>query len=64
MATIKSSRLSNGSSLTLSLLLYDIPYQIPYLKELRKASPRPKIVMYSPVESGPIVPEKERRASY
>ncbi len=38
-------------------LLYDIPYQIPYLKELRKARPQPKVVMYSPVESGPIAPE-------
>jgi glycosyltransferase involved in cell wall biosynthesis len=38
-------------------LLYDIPYQIPYLKELRKASSHSKIVMYSPVESGPIAPE-------
>lgn len=44
----------------LVFLLYDIPYQIPYLKELRKASPRPKIVMYSPVESGPIAPEMLR----
>src|SRR5256714_2100713 len=41
-------------------LLYDIPYQIPYLKELRKASSHSKIVMYSPVESGPIAPEMIR----
>lgn len=41
-------------------LLYDIPYQIPYMKELRNASARPKIVMYSPVESGPIAPEMIR----
>src|SRR2546421_6758852 len=41
-------------------LLYDIPYQIPYMRELRKASSRPKIVMYSPVESGPIAPEMIR----
>src|SRR3989440_651381 len=41
-------------------LLYDIPYQIPYMRELRKASSRPKIVLYSPVESGPIAPEMMR----
>lgn len=41
-------------------LLYDIPYQIPYLKELRKARPQPQVVMYSPVESGPIAPEMTR----
>ena len=44
-------------------LLYDIPYQIPYMKELRKAPRRPKIVMYSPVESGPIAPEMTRELS-
>jgi D-inositol-3-phosphate glycosyltransferase len=44
----------------LVFLLYDIPYQIPYMKELRKAAPRPKVVMYSPVESGPIAPEMTR----
>ena len=38
-------------------LLYDIPFQIPYMTELRKTSSLPKIVMYSPVESGPIAPE-------
>lgn len=38
-------------------LLYDIPFQIPYLEELRKAVPQPKIVFYAPVESGPIAPE-------
>jgi glycosyltransferase involved in cell wall biosynthesis len=38
-------------------LLYDIPYQIPYLEQLRAAAPFPKIVMYSPVEAGPIAPE-------
>lgn len=38
-------------------LLYDIPFQVPYLAELRKASCQPKIVIYSPVESGPIAPE-------
>ncbi len=41
-------------------LLYDIPYQISYMKELRKATPQPKVVMYSPVESGPIAPEMTR----
>lgn len=38
-------------------LLYDIPFQVPYLAELRKALSQPKIVIYSPVESGPIAPE-------
>ncbi len=38
-------------------LLYDIPFQPVYLERLREASPNLKIVMYSPVESGPIAPE-------
>ncbi|HVG33701.1 MAG TPA: hypothetical protein VM911_11490 [Pyrinomonadaceae bacterium] len=38
-------------------LLYDISFQIPYMEELRKLTPQPKVVMYSPVESGPIAPE-------
>src|SRR5437667_3500660 len=38
-------------------LLYDIPFQVPYMEELRKTSTRTKIVIYSPVESGPIAPE-------
>jgi glycosyltransferase involved in cell wall biosynthesis len=42
-------------------LLYDISFQIPYLTELRRASSQPKIVIYSPVESGPIAPEIVRR---
>jgi len=42
-------------------LLYDIPFQVPYLQELRKASSQPKIVIYSPVESGPIAPEIMQR---
>jgi glycosyltransferase involved in cell wall biosynthesis len=42
-------------------LLYDIPFQIPYLEQLRKAVPQPKIVFYSPVESGPIAPEIMQR---
>ena len=44
-------------------LLYDIPYQLPYMRELRKASHRAKVVMYSPVESGPIAPEMMRDLS-
>ena len=42
-------------------LLYDIPFQVPYLEQLRKAAPQPKIVFYSPVESGPIAPEIMQR---
>src|SRR6266571_4278476 len=42
-------------------LLYDIPFQIPYMEELRKTSTRTKIVIYSPVESGPIAPEIMQR---
>lgn len=42
-------------------LLYDIPFQIPYLEQLRKAVPQPKIVFYSPVEAGPIAPEIMQR---
>ncbi len=42
-------------------LLYDIPFQVPYLDQLRKATPPPKIVFYSPVESGPIAPEIMQR---
>jgi glycosyltransferase involved in cell wall biosynthesis len=42
-------------------LLYDIAFQIPYLEELRKISPQPKVVLYSPVESGPIAPEMLQR---
>lgn len=42
-------------------LLYDIPFQVPYLEQLRKATPQPKIVFYSPVESGPIAPEIMQR---
>lgn len=38
-------------------LLYDIPFQVRYIEELRKASPRLKVVVYSPVEAGPIAPE-------
>jgi D-inositol-3-phosphate glycosyltransferase len=42
-------------------LLYDIPFQVPYLERLRKATPLPKIVFYSPVEAGPIAPEIMQR---
>lgn len=42
-------------------LLYDIPFQVPYLEQLRKAAPQPKFVFYSPVESGPIAPEIMQR---
>lgn len=42
-------------------LLYDIPFQVPYLEQLRKVAPQPKIVFYSPVESGPIAPEIMQR---
>lgn len=45
----------------IAFLLYDIPFQIPYAEELRKATPRPEVVIYSPVESGPIAPEMLRR---
>lgn len=41
----------------IAFLLYDIPFQIPYMEELRKLTPQPKVVIYSPVESGPIAPE-------
>jgi glycosyltransferase involved in cell wall biosynthesis len=42
-------------------LLYDIPFQLPYMEELRNATPRPRVVIYSPVESGPIAPEVLQR---
>jgi D-inositol-3-phosphate glycosyltransferase len=42
-------------------LLYDIPFQVPYLERLRKATPLPTIVFYSPVEAGPIAPEIMQR---
>jgi glycosyltransferase involved in cell wall biosynthesis len=44
-------------------LLYDIVFQIAYLDQLRKAVPQPKIVIYSPVEAGPIAPEIMQRLS-
>ena len=42
-------------------LLYDIVYQVQYLEHLRKAAAKPRIVFYSPVESGPIAPEIMQR---
>src|SRR5882762_8748787 len=42
---------------TVVFMLYDIPFQLPYLKRLRQAVPMPKLVLYSPVEAGPIAPE-------
>jgi glycosyltransferase involved in cell wall biosynthesis len=47
-------------------LLYDIPFQLPYMEWIRaagsgSASPLPKVVMYSPVEAGPIAPELIRK---
>jgi D-inositol-3-phosphate glycosyltransferase len=41
----------------LIFVLYDIVFQVQYLALLKKVVPRPKIVMYSPVEAGPIAPE-------
>lgn len=38
-------------------VLYDIAFQVQYLALLRKLTPAPKIVVYSPVEAGPIAPE-------
>ena len=38
-------------------LLYDIVFQVRYLEHLRKATWKPEVVFYSPVESGPIAPE-------
>src|ERR1700719_2211771 len=42
-------------------LLYDIVFQMQYLEHLRKAAAKPRIVFYSPVESGPIAPEIVQR---
>ena len=47
----------------LVFLLYDVTFQARYVEELRKLSPTPKIVVYSPIESGPIAPELLRRLS-
>lgn len=45
----------------LVFLLFDVTFQARYVEELRKLSPAPKIVVYSPIESGPIAPELLRR---
>lgn len=45
----------------LVFLLYDISFQVRYLEELHKASPQPKVIIYSPVEAGPIAPEITQR---
>jgi hypothetical protein len=42
-------------------LLYDIPFQVPYVEALRSAASHTRIVLYSPVESGPIAPEMMQR---
>jgi glycosyltransferase involved in cell wall biosynthesis len=42
-------------------LLYDLVFQVRYMEELRRAPARPKVVIYSPVESGPIAPEITQR---
>lgn len=44
-------------------LLYDISFQVRYVEQLRTAEPKPKIVIYSPVEAGPIAPEIVQRLS-
>src|SRR5882724_7742142 len=42
-------------------LLYDIPFQVPYMEHLGAAAPEAKVVIYSPVEAGPIAPEVMRQ---
>ena len=42
-------------------LLYDIPFQVPYMEVLRKSEHPARIVVYSPVEAGPIPPEMIER---
>ncbi len=41
----------------LVFLLYDIPFQPPFWAQLRRATFKPPVVMYTPVEAGPIAPE-------
>ncbi len=41
----------------LVFLLYDISFQTRYLDILRRITPQPRTVFYSPVEAGPIAPE-------
>ena len=38
-------------------VLYDIAFHAPYLGRIKQAEWRPKVVMYVPVEAGPIAPE-------
>lgn len=42
---------------SLIFLLYDIAFQPAYWSHLRRAAWRPPVVMYTPVEAGPIAPE-------
>lgn len=42
---------------SLVFLLYDIPFQPPFWTQLRRATWQPPVVMYTPVEAGPIAPE-------
>lgn len=42
---------------SLVFLLYDIPFQPPFWTQLRRAAWQPPVVMYTPVEAGPIAPE-------
>ncbi len=41
----------------LVFLLYDIPFQPPFWTQLKRAGWQPPVVMYTPVEAGPIAPE-------
>lgn len=41
----------------LVFVLHDISFQVHYLALLKKPVPSPQIVVYSPVEAGPIAPE-------
>ena len=38
-------------------VLYDIPFHAPYLAHIKEAAWQPKVVMYVPLEAGPIAPE-------
>src|SRR5882672_11879171 len=38
----------------IAFLLYDIAFQVPYMERLQAALPQSRVVIYSPVESGPI----------
>jgi len=44
----------------LVFLLYDLTFQIRYLAAIRQAACAPPVVVYSPIESGPIEPEHLR----